>query len=45
MTVIGTPSGFLSYIEYIKKHEMYRLVFDPFQPNVYESALASGMTD
>ena len=31
--------------EYLRKHEMSRLVFDPFQPKVDESEFESGTTD
>ena len=30
--------------EYLRKHEMFRVVFDPFQPKVDESAFALGAT-
>ena len=29
---------------YIRKHDIYRVVFDLFKPKVYESLFASGMT-
>ena len=31
--------------EYLRKHEMTRIVFDPFHPKVDESVFASGTTD
>ena len=31
--------------EYLSKNEISRVVFDPFQPNVYESAFSSETTD
>ncbi len=32
-------------VEYLRKHEMTQIVFDPFHPEVDESVFALGTTD
>ena len=36
--------GLYHMFGYIRKHDIYRVVFDLFKPKVYESLFASGMT-
>jgi hypothetical protein len=40
-----TLKGLYHMVEYLRKHEMTRIVFDPFHPKVDESVFASGTTD
>jgi hypothetical protein len=42
---LGHLEGLKNMFEYLRKHEMTRIVFDPSHPKVDESVFASGTTD
>ena len=42
---LGNLEGFYHMFEYIRNHEISRVVFDPFQPKFDKSDFASGTTD
>ena len=43
--LLGNLEGLYNMFEYLKKNEMYRVIFDLFQKNVDESVFSSGTTD